>query len=277
MRNLARALLIPLSILLLTVTVDTHAQTQPSGSNAAPPPSATSTDWHDRLFHAFIEDPAIADRQWWEGQIVYIDGPFDDFSATLIRGVFAIRMMPDVEVGARVGFGEADLPGGNESGATDLDIWGKYSLGSTTGGFDVAVGGVATVPTGDDSAGLGFDAFALSAFGAARWQFESFTIGARAGLRFNEDGRDPGGNDIDGKTSWMAGGSVTYPFSDRASFVGEVNYESERFDGGETDASALGGINWRLGERGVLRGAIQLGLSDGAPDTLLLVGYAHRF
>ena len=46
---------------------------------------------------------------------------------------------------------------------------------------------------------------------------------------------------------------------------------------GDSDTRLLGGINWRLANRGMFRGAVALGLDDGAPDFQLLLGYAHEF
>ena len=60
-------------------------------------------------------------------------------------------------------------------------------------------------------------------------------------------------------------------------FVGELDYESERFDGAEDDTRALAGINWGIGNRGQLRGAVAFGLSDGSPDSQIIAGYAYSF
>ncbi len=229
----------------------------------------------DRLFLAFAEDAAFVSAQWWEGQFEYADiNPLD---VTLIRGVVAFQPVKQLEVGGRVGFGSTDAPSPPDgSGATDLDIWGKWDLGVAQGPTDFTVGALATVPTGDDSAGLGFDAFNLEVFGALRHRLTTATVSGHVGVRANGDGRIRG-VDINGKTSAIIGGAVLYPVSDVVNLVGEINLETERFRGADSDTRILGGINWRLFERGILRGAVAAGLTDGAPDVQLLVGYAYTF
>jgi len=59
-------------------------------------------------------------------------------------------------VKADAGYGEI-RPGGadSESGALDLDLWGKLQLIRTADGkWDVAAGALMKLPTGDDDAGL---------------------------------------------------------------------------------------------------------------------------
>lgn len=231
----------------------------------------------DRLFLSFIEDTALAERQWWEGQAEFTDG--DPVDHTLVRGVAAFQPWGRVELGGRIGFGSTDtptpLPDG--SGATDLDVWGKYRFGDGSGSTEFAVGAVATVPTGDDTAGLGFDAFSVSAFGALRHQLERGVLAAHAGARFNGDGQILGGPDLDGEVSAMVGAAWIVPLSDRLTALGEIDFEDGRFRGFDSDLRALGGINWRVGGDGMVRGAIALGLTDGAPDAQLFLGYAATF
>jgi hypothetical protein len=75
----------------------------------------------------------------------------------------------------------------------------------------------------------------------------------------------------------MVGAGVIYPHNDRIGLVAEIDFEGERFDGGDSDARILGGVNWQATSRGVVRGAISFGLTDGAPDTEVIAGWAWRF
>jgi hypothetical protein len=59
--------------------------------------------------------------------------------------------------------------------------------------------------------------------------------------------------------------------------IGEINYETERFRDAEADARILGGIDWAVVPRGVVRAALAGGLTDGAPNLQLIVGYAGLF
>jgi hypothetical protein len=238
--------------------------------------SQKATSSSMRLFHAFIEDATVVDNQWWEARADYSAG--DHLDMFILRGTAAFRPWENVELGATVGFGSSsadiDLPDG--SGATDLDVWGKYHFGGGGDSTEFAVGSVLTVPTGDDTAGLGFDAFSLSGFGSLRHRYQRFIISAHAGVRINGDGQIFG-TELDGELSPMIGVGLFYPHSDAVTFVGEASFESERFNGIESDLRLLGGVNWSVSNRGILRGAVSVGLTDGAPDAQLLLGYAANF
>lgn len=231
----------------------------------------------DRLFLAFAEDASLVDNQWWEGQAILIDG--DVVDATIFGAQAAFQPWKNVEVGGRVGFGSTDTPPGfpDGSGATDLDLWGKYHFGRG-GDNEYAAGGVITVPTGDDAAGLGFDAFALSGFGALRHHGNGYVLTGHAGVQLNGDGRVFGSTvDLDGGLALFVGGGVIYPTSNELSLVGEFSWRGERFDGADDDARIFGGVNWRVSQRGIVRGGIGFGLTDGAPDTQVIAGYAADF
>jgi hypothetical protein len=240
------------------------------------PGVARPTSSSDRLFLGFAEDATVVDGQWWEGQVEAADS--DAVDAQLLRAVIAFQPWMDIEIGGRVGFGNTDMPSGMDgSGATDLDVWGKYHLGGNDE-TEFSVGGMITVPTGDETAGLGQDAFGGSAFGSLRHRLQRFILSGQAGLRFNGDGRVAGDTeDRDGETSPMAGVGLLFPFSDNVTGVAEARWEDARLDGLENDSRILGGINWRPAGRGTLRGAVAFGLSDGAPDTELMFGYATIF
>lgn len=230
----------------------------------------------DRLFLSFAEDATVADYQWWEGQVEFVD--FDPTEALILRAVVAVQPLEGFELGGRVGFGNTDSPEGlpDGSGATDLDIWGKYYFTAGAQNTEFAFGGLATIPTGDDRAGLGFDAFSVEVFGSLRYGLPDVILAGNIGVRLNEDGSVQGFS-LDGEVAPFIGGAVIYVVSDQVSLVGELDLEGERFRETDTDFRALGGVNWRVTNRGMVRGAVAFGLADGAPDSQLLVGYAHRF
>jgi hypothetical protein len=244
-----------------------------------------ATSSSQRLFQAFIEDATIVDNQWWEAQIVYED--LNLLDRLVLRGIAAFQPWKDLELGARVGFGRSDANYGlsEGTGATDLNVWGKYYLGKVGDATEFTVGALVTIPTGDDAAGLGQDAFNIAAFGAMRHRFDLFVLSAHLGVRANGDGQQFSGDDLiefDGETSPIAGVGLLYPFSDTVTFVGEFNFEGarfegDRFEGSDTDVRALGGVNWRISNRGILRSALSIGLTDGASDFQLILGYAFDF
>jgi hypothetical protein len=231
----------------------------------------------DRLFLGFAEEASVAQRQWWEGRLELSDG--DSIDSNVLRGIAAFQPWEDVEMGLNVGFGDTEttgtLPDG--SGATDLDFWTKWFLGGDANDTQFAVGGVATIPTGDDNAGLGMDAFSVGGFGSLRYHLPRWTFSGHVGLRASGDAEFLGLPEFDGETSFQLGLGGIVPLSKSVTLLLETEYEGERFEGGEPDFRALGGINLHGLGRGVIRAAVTAGLDDGAPDAQLLVGYAAEF
>ncbi len=248
-------------------------------TNAAEP--AKPTPGNERLFQAFAEDATIVPNQWWEGSLDYAS--YEHFDVTALMLTAALKPMDRLELGGRVGFGSSSGDSGapDGSGATDLDVWGKWHLGAVGGRTEFVVGGLATVPTGDETAGLGHDAFDLEGFGAMRYRLPEAILTAHAGFRMNGDGHigppHPRGDALDGKTSVLLGAGAIFPLSDQVSLVGEANMESERWRGADSDFRLLFGVNWRPLNRGIIRAAISAGLTDAAPDGRLIVGYAYTF
>lgn len=268
-----------IALILFFLPLIALAQTDPDtpgSGTAVADPSSTATSSADRLFLGFVPEAAVTRNQWWEGQFEFTDHSALD--VYLLRGVVAFQPWKRWEMGARVGFGNTDTPAGvaDGTGATDLDAWAKYYIGRSGDATEFAAGGLVTVPTGDDAAGLGSDAFSVGGFGSLRHRFERFILSVHAGVRFNGDGRmfDV---EMNGKASPLVGVGMIFPRSDRVTLVAEATFEGERFDGADSDMRALGGVNWRLFNRGMFRGAIAVGLTDGAPDAQLLGAYAWTF
>ena len=244
--------------------------------------TSSRTPTTDRLFLGFAKDASLADQQWWEGQLEI--SSHDILDTVAAKLVFAIRPIDRFEFGGIAGFADSDLPGSlndlEGSGATDLDLWAKYELGSLEDGTDLSVGLIVTIPTGDDSAGLGQDSFDIGAFFSSRKAMSNFDLVGHVGANFHGDGRMLG-VDLDGRVSAELGVGLIFPMSDSISLVAEGNVETKQYknggDLGDTDTRILGGVDWKLGDHGMFRGALALGLTDGAPDTQLILGYAARF
>lgn len=228
----------------------------------------------ERLFLSFAEEAQLVDRQWWEGQLEFQDG--SGFDATILRGVAAFQPWDDVEFGGSVGFGDTSVSGSSAggSGATDLDLWAKYHFGDRSD-VEYAAGGRLIVPTGDDSVGLGGDAFSFGVFGSLRKETDRLVFHGSAGVNVTGDGRIFGFN-TQGETALTAAAGVVIPANERLGFVGEARYEGERFDGFDSATRLLGGINLKAGD-GMFRAAIAFGLTDGAPDAQLIAGWAAMF
>jgi len=278
LNRLRPALLLAATVSLAPATF--AADTEPAPATpATPAPKAESSGITDRLFLSFMQEAAIVKSQWWEGQLEFDDGssgiPVD---VLLVRGVVAFRPVKSLEVGGRVGFGKSSASGTapDGTGATDLDVYGKWVWENALENTDFTAGLVATVPTGDDTAGLGFNAFSAQAFGGVRFRMENVVIGGHVGFRFNDDGKFQG-FDFQGKNSFELGASALFPLANQVSFTGEALYESTRFEGGDAAAQVMAGINWTAFPRGTFRAAVGGGLTDGAPDFRVLLGYAFHF
>ena len=264
----------PCRLLSVSITLALGLVVLPPTAQGAGSSSATGSA---RLFLSFIEDAVIVDSQRWEGQLDLADGDLVD--TVIVRGVAAFHLRESLEVGGSVGFGSSDSSGSapDGSGATDMDLWAKYGFGSDGGRTEFAAGGIVTIPTGDDTAGLGFDAFSVGGFGALRYRLQRGIITAQGGLRLNGDGMFLGSPEVEGETSFALGFGFIYPTSNRVTLIGELKFEEERFEVGDPNTRVLGGVNWRLANQGMFRGAVAFGLDDGAPDAQLIVGYAHHF
>lgn len=261
---------------LLAVSLAAGAASNAMAQTTAKKSSAMSTGT-DRLFLAFAQDATLVPAQWWEGQLEYANDINDsNRNAVVARLNAALQPVKNLEIGGRVGVGDTSGAGGG-FGATDLDLFAKWHFGTVGDGkTGFAVGGLVTVPTGDDADGLGYESFGLEAFGAMRHTMEKIAISAHAGVRLNGDGQ-VGAVDLDGKLSINVGAGVLIPVADQVCLVGEANMESERFSEGESDARVLFGVNWRPMNNSVFRGAAGVGLTDGAPDFNVIFGYAYTF
>jgi len=233
----------------------------------------------DRLFLAFVEDPAIVGRWRLEAQADFEDFEFSD--RIVVRGIGAHQFtgLQDVEVGARIGLGDFDPDGGFDggSGATDSDVWVKLRLTSDTGRApDLALGAIVSLPTGDSDSGLGFDSLGSKLFFAARGTFGWVALSGHVGFRANENG-EVFGIPLDGKTGAEAGVALIWPALTRLTVVLEANYKGRRFKGFDDDGRLLAGVNWKPLPLGSFRFAASLGIADAAPDTQIIVGYSFDF
>lgn len=270
------------ALLLVTITAAGPAAfgADPATAPAKPAGSAptAASQIADRLFLTFSQDAALVPSQWWEGQIEFADGKNDDPDVFLVRGVFAFHPIKSLEVGGNVGFGRANAPGRiyDGNGATDLDIYGKWVFANVASNTDVSAGVLLTVPTGDDTAGLGYNAFASQVFGGVRYRTEPVVIGAHVGIRYNGTGRYQTVG-MAGKTSLELAVSALFPLANQVSVVGEAQFESDRFEDRDASTQLLVGVNWRAFRRGTFRGALAGGLTDGAANFRLILGYAYNF
>jgi len=231
----------------------------------------------DRLFRSFVEDTAVADRFRLETQLVREEGDSFDRGLMNLIGSASFDRIPNVEFGARLGVVGVNTNGGLEGeGLGDTDLWAKYRLGATQDSrHELAFGAVVSLPTGDHAEGAGFDSAMSKFFVAARREFMNGVMTGNLTLSINGDG-EFFGTPLAGETTVGVNVGVIVPWTFRMAFIGEAGYRDGRFEGWDSEASVLGGVNVLLKE-GSLRGALAFGLSDGSPDVEVTIGYAFPF
>jgi hypothetical protein len=269
-------LLAAIAVTATAVIAADPAEPQATAPTTAP---AAAPAFTDRLFLAFAQDAALVPSQWWEGQIEYANGSSDfPVNAFIVRGNVAFRPVKNLEVGGHVGFGTTHASGAlpDGTGATDLDVYGKWVFPNVSAGLDFDAGMLFHIPTGDDTAGLGDNSFSAQFFGGVRYRMESVVLGGHVGVQLNDDGKFQG-TDLSGRTSFELGVSAIFPLANKVAIVTEAQIATARFEETESATQILGGVDWRAFNRGMFRAAVAFGLTDGAPNYRIILGYAYNF
>lgn len=250
-----------------------------------------------RFFQQFIADAEIVEKQWYSVELRLQRGavpPIEHADGFLLTPLIAVSPLENLEVGGKVSYIDYDLDnevGGfnGESGLGDLTVWGKYRF--LSGDVSLSAGGSLDLPTGSEDDGLGTGKIVPVVFGAIRANAGVGQVMGEVGLRFNRDATLLDAR-FKGRTSTFLGGGYIWEPVDDLAVSGEVTVESERFDGGESeplspggsrvpagssDFRATAGVQWLGVPHSAFRGAFSLGLTDGAPDFELILGYAYHF
>jgi len=225
-----------------------------------------------RLFQSYFYDAPISKTPHAEGGLNYSTYEYGNSFGIGAKGGYPIN--EKIEIQAGWGY-ESFSPeeGDGNSGITDLGLFGRYNL-SNSGPTSFSAGGMITLPIGSDDIGAGNLNF--GGFGAVRHALDNgLVLCGTAGLLFYETTEielDPVTYEIEEKskyeTSFNIGAGAIYPVSDQLSIVGEFFMRSEG------DYMMLsGGVDYKLGN-GRVRGALGIGLDDGAPDIMVMGGYA---
>jgi hypothetical protein len=257
-----------LTVVLLAVA--TPALAQPAGGGAR---GSNDRDAR-RLLQRFVEDAAIIPGAWVEGQYVYQNLPGAN-SRHFAGPLIAFRLVDNVEAGIRFGYLKVDYDSGPDgSGLSDFDIYAKYRFpggGARRG----AVGALIKVPTADEEEGLGTGKADVEVFGAWRADLEAVSLVGNVGIRFNGNPDPPLAESQD---SILLGAALLLPARSSLSFLVEATFESERTEGGDSDARlTLGVQGFGMDRGGGLRGGISIPLSDGAPDYEIIFGAAFVY
>ena len=263
MTTLFRALLcvgVSLAVFPLSVAAQTQTRT-------ADRPAYTSTeDLNDvRPFQAWIQDAVITEGVDLEPVVEFSNL---DFASILFAGArtdYWIR--PDLEIGARYGVVHLDPTDFNgqrveaETGASDLLLYTRYLFPVQEGLPRVAIGAGFDLPIGSEKVQQG--TFDFLGFVAARHEIvNGVELLGNAGIESLERrGKRENGLRL--------GGGAIIPLTDELAGIAEFAIGTA----GEF-AAISGGVDLELPPGGHLRGAISIGLDDGAPDYQLLFGLA---
>jgi hypothetical protein len=252
-------------------------QEPPPPAPPGPPPPAASPGAPLRLLKNFVLDGSIQPNVWLEGQWrmesnLPIPGGGNGTRNT-VEGILALGFKGRFETGLTWGGVSIDPDqGSEESGAGDLEVYGKYLIHDAP--LKVAVGGLVKIPTADSDKGLGSGSADWEGFVAVRRDFGTIQAVGSAGLRQNGD---PDVDGVRGQASVLAGGGVLFELGKRCFGSVELSYESRRYEGLSSDFRLTPGFLLRLGERGFFRAGFGIGLSDGAPDTEALAGLGWAY
>ncbi|MEE9218718.1 MAG: hypothetical protein V3U98_06590 [Acidobacteriota bacterium] len=240
--------------------------------------TANAPDDTIRLFQRFIEDGAIAPHVWIEGQgrlqtnLPIFTG--DEGEKRIGQAILGLGLTEDLEVGLIVGLVNLDPDNsGSQSGLDDIQIYAKYRVAELP--LSVTLGGLLKIPTADQDEGLGTGEIDIEAFVGLRKDYDHVHLIGHGGVRFNKDPDVPG--NINGRTSILLGGGVIIAMSPRLFNSWELTFESKRFKGGDSMTMLTPGLMWRMGDRGLIRAGIGIGLTDGAPDFEAIGGLALTY
>ncbi|MBN1481312.1 hypothetical protein EH223_02965 [candidate division KSB1 bacterium] len=213
---------------------------------------------HVHLFQNFLKDATITSAPYGEGFLSYSSHDYGSLFALGAQGGYGIN--PRLEVNAKLGFVNFSPKNGDgNSGLTDLTAAGRY-LVYDDGALRIAAGGFLTLPIGTDKVGYGN--FDFGAFGAARYGLSNdMIVTGTLGLDFYDAG-DKYHNSL------VLAGGLIYPYSPQLAIIGELMFKTD-VDYGMLSA----GVDYTLQNSGRVRGALGLGIDNGAPDIMLMLSY----
>jgi len=224
-----------------------------------------------RLFQSYFFDAPIAGAGYGQGGLTY--SGYDGFSSFSLGVMGGYPINPQIELGTQIHYlSWSPDKGDGQSGISDLDVFGRYNIFNQNQ-TNISAGAMVTLPIGSEDVGQGNLNF--GAFGAIRHSLNAnVTLVGTVGLMFYEK-TDYDFNfdtfEVEEKTSYdnylNIGAGAVYQINPQLNLVGELNIKSE---GDFMMLSA--GVDYALGS-GSIRGAIGIGLDDGAPDLMLMAGY----
>jgi len=233
------------------------------------------------LFQGFFQDAPVSESIFAEGGIVY--DSYDGWSQFGFGVQGGVPINEQIEVGVGLGFCSwSPDKGDGQSGLKDLYVSGKYNV--LPGVTNVSAGGYVTLPIGEEK--IGAKKLNFGAFGAVRHPVnDGLVITGVFGMDFMEIEKWTGGSfdwttgeytapkkKTEYENSILIGGGAIYAVNEALNAVAELNIRTE----GDFMQLTAGG-DYALGAGSRVRGAIGLGLDDGAPDLSIFASFLHFF
>lgn len=216
------------------------------------------------LFQSYFFDAPITKAGYGQGALIFAD--YDKWNLFSLGVMGGYPINEKIEVGAQLHYlNSSPDQGDSQSGISDLDVYGRYNVFNQDK-TNISAGGKITLPIGSEDVGQGNLNF--GGFGSIRHILNNnMVLVGTLGLIFYEKT-----DQSEKKTSYDSylniGGGLVYAVNSQFNIVGELTIQSEG------DYMLLsGGVDYVLGS-GRLRGGLGIGLDDGAPDILLMGGYA---
>ena len=239
------------------------------------------------LFQSYFYDAPISKIKHAEGGIEWgkFGGNGVDMSTLLINVKATYPVKDKLETGVQLGYlnysTSIDGKSHTESDISDIGIFVRYKIDQSEQ-MAISVGGMATLPVGSESIGQGN--LNYGAYGAVRYQLGNGVIlTGNLGLIFYEfqtmKTKQTGPNPWDIETVKSSeydnylnlGFGGIYPVNEKLNAVGEFVLKS-----GMDYMMLSAGADYLVGS-GRVRGALGLGLDDGAPDFQIMISYGMFF
>ncbi len=211
------------------------------------------------LFQSYFYDAPIAKVGYGQGGFLFADYDYANSFNLGVMGGYPIN--EKIEVGTQLYYVNYSPENGNgQSGISDLGAFGRYNVYNEKQ-INISTGAMLTLPIGSEDVGQGD--FNFGAYGAIRYSLQNkMALVGTLGLFFIENINDKRDSFL------LLGFGTIYPVNPQLNIVGELHIWSEN------DYMMLsGGADYMLGS-GRLRGALGLGLDDGAPDIMLIGSYS---
>ena len=220
----------------------------------------TGTD-NVRLFQSYFLDAPIAKTHHIQPGLSYAIGENTNILTLGANGGFAASNKLEILAGLNY-INEKTEGLAAQDGLSDMALYARYKL-SKSKDTQLAAGGIITLPIGSEDVGEGN--FNFGAYSAVRHHLKGgMVITGNLALMFYDAGDKH-------ESSVEIGGGAIYPVDRQLSLIGELNIQSE------TDFMMIsGGVDYNMGG-GHIRGAIGIGLDDGAPDFKIIGGYLLSF